>query len=266
MHGREPMQVTAKVNPASITGLGRIGIRGEPGQHPVYESLACFSCAARKGDICGGLDNNEIRTLASSSHRIQLKPGETLVWDGDAAQYAYVITRGTLRAQKASDDGRRQILDFLFAGQFIGMPSGTTYSFDAEALTEAEVCRFDRRKLEELMAKYPAVEKGYRAGTARQLETAYDHAYSLGRRTAMERVAAFLLDLHASSCPKTTAGTLKLPMTRSDIADFLGLTLETVSRAFSRVKSLGVIRLPTAHEVEIRDIERLKALAATGAL
>ena len=258
------MHATTKDNPVpSATGLGRIGIRGEAGPHPLYESLACLTCSARKSDICGGLDNTEIREIANGSHRIQLKPGETLVWDGDAAQYSYVITRGTLRAQKASGDGRRQILDFLFAGQFIGIPSDQAYHFDAEALTEAEVCRFDRRKLEELMAKYPAVEKGYRAGMARQLETAYDHAYSLGRRTAMERVAAFLLDLHASSCPKTTTGVLKLPMTRGDIADFLGLTLETVSRAFSRVKSLGVIRLPSAQEVEIRDIERLKALAGT---
>lgn len=251
------------VSAPATTGLGRIGIRGDAGPHPIYESLACLTCAARKSDICGGLDNQEIRELAADAHRIQLKPGDTLVWDGDAAQYSYVITRGALRAQKTSGDGRRQILDFLFAGQFIGMPSGQTYHFDAEALTEAEVCRFDRRKLEEVMTKFPAVEKGYRAGTARQLETAYDHAYSLGRRTAMERVAAFLLDLHASSCPKTSTGVLKLPMTRSDIADFLGLTLETVSRAFSRVKSLGVIRLPSAQEVEIRDVERLKALAGT---
>jgi CRP/FNR family transcriptional regulator, anaerobic regulatory protein len=259
------MQATAKnlgVSP-SVTGLGRIGVRGESGPHPLYESLACLTCAARKSDICGGLDNAEIRDLAAHSQRIHLKPGETLVWDGDAAKFSYVITRGTLRAQKASDDGRRQILDFLFAGQFIGIPSDETYHFDAEALTEAEVCRFDRRTLEQLMAKYPSVDKGYRAGTARQLETAYDHAYALGRRTAMERVAAFLLDLQASSCPKTSTGVLKLPMTRSDIADFLGLTLETVSRAFSRVKSLGVIRLPSAQEVEIRDVERLKALAGT---
>ena len=146
------------------------------------------------------------------------------------------------------------------------IPSDETYHFDAEALTDAEVCRFERRTLEQLMAKYPAVEKGYRAGAARQLETAYDHAYALGRSTAMERVAAFLLDLSASSCPKTSTGVLKLPMTRGDIADFLGLTLETVSRAFGRVKSLGVISLPSPQEVEIRDVQKLKALAGTAGL
>ena len=250
----------------SMTGLGRLAMRSEGGPHPVHESLACFSCAARKSDICGGLDNDEIRDLASGSHRIQLKAGETLVWDGDTAQFSYVVTKGTLRAQKASVDGRRQILDFLFAGQFIAMPAGDSFHFDAEALTDAEVCRFDRHKLDNLIAKYPAVERGYRTGAARQLEAAYDHAYSLGRRTALERVAAFLLDLHASNCPKTAAGMLKLPMTRGDIADFLGLTLETVSRAFSRAKTMEVIRLPSAQEVEIQDLERLKALAGGGAL
>ena len=250
----------------SMTGLGRVGARDAAGLHPVFESLACLTCPARKSDICGGMDDNEIRELAANSNRVQLRAGETLIWDGDEAHHSYVVTRGSLRASKESDDGRRQIVDFLFAGQFIGIPSGSIYHFNAEALTDAEVCRFDRRKLEELMTKYPAVDKGYRAGAARQLETAYDHAYALGRRTAMERVAAFLLDLHASSCPKTATGVLKLPMTRNDIADFLGLTLETVSRAFSRIKSLGVIRLPSAQEVEIRDAERLKALAGTGGL
>jgi len=245
---------------------GRLGALSEQHAHPVFESLACLSCPARKSDICGGLDDVEIRDIAMSSHRVQLKTGETLVWDGDGAQHSYVITRGALRASKSSDDGRRQILDFLFAGQFIGIPSDAAYHFNVEALTDAEVCRFDKRKLEQLMERYPTVERGYRTGTARQLENAYEHAYALGRRTAMERVAAFLLDLQTSSCPKTSAGVLKLPMTRGDIADFLGLTLETVSRAFSRIKSLGVIRLPSAQEVEVRDPERLKALAGAGGL
>jgi hypothetical protein len=157
-------------------------LSGESGLHPVVESLACFTCPARQSDICGGLNDAEIRELASSSSRIQLKPGETLIWDGDASQHTYIVTRGTLRASKASNDGRRQILDFLFAGQFIGIPSDLIYHFNAEALTEAEVCRFDRRKLEGLMARHPAVEKGYRSGTARQLETGPAHRHGTCRR------------------------------------------------------------------------------------
>jgi len=244
----------------------RLGALVGANPHPILESLACITCPARKSDICGGLDDAEIRDLAANSQRVRLNVGETLVWDGDGAQFTYVVTHGALRASKTSDDGRRQILDFLFTGQFVGIPSGAAYHFDVEALTDAEVCRFDKRKLEQLIATHPNVEKGYRTGTARQLEHAYEHAYALGRRTAMERVAAFLLDLHASSCPKTAAGILKLPMTRGDIADFLGLTLETVSRAFSRLKSLGIIRLASAQEVEVRDAERLKALAGSTAI
>jgi CRP/FNR family transcriptional regulator len=243
-----------------------LGALANPSAHPILESLACFTCPARKSDICGGLDDAEIRDLAAGSNRVQLKTGDTLIWDGDDAQFTYVITRGTLRASKSSGDGRRQILDFLFTGQFVGIPAGPAYAFNVEALTDAEVCRFERKKLEQLIAKYPKVEHGYRTGTARALEDAYEHAYALGRRTAMERVASFLLDLYASSCPKTATGVLKLPMTRADIADFLGLTLETVSRAFSRLKSLGVIRLPSAQEVELRDTERLKALAGSTSL
>ncbi len=235
--------------------------RSLPVSHPILETLACMTCPARKSDICGSMPDDDIRTVANSSSRIKLKAGDTLVWDGDEAKHAYVVTSGTLRSSKANDDGRRQILSFMFVGQFIGIPSDHVHHHSVEALTDSEVCRFERRKLEDMLRKYPAVDQGYRRGTARQLESAHEHAFALGRRTAMERVAAFLYELSYSGCPKTSSRTLKLPMTRSDIADFLGLTLETVSRAFSRLKSVGAIGLPSAQEVEIKDEERLKALA-----
>lgn len=244
-----------------ISNLTQIAVRGLPTNHPILETLACLSCPARKSDICGSMNDDEIKTVANSSSRLRLKAGDTLVWDGDEAKNAYVVTAGALRASKANDDGRRQVLSFMFVGQFIGIPSDHVHHYSVEALTDAEVCRFERRKLEELLQKYPAVDRGYRVGTAKQLESAHEHAFALGRRTAMERVAAFLLELKASGCPKSSGKTLKLPMTRNDIADFLGLTLETVSRAFSRLKSVGAIALPSAQEVEIRDEERLKALA-----
>ncbi|MEQ1756220.1 MAG: helix-turn-helix domain-containing protein [Micropepsaceae bacterium] len=244
-----------------VSSLAQIAPRGLSTSHPLLETLACLSCPARKSDICGSMSDADIKMVASSSSRIRLKTGDTLVWDGDEARHAYVVTQGTLRASKANDDGRRQVLSFMFVGQFIGIPSDHMHHHSVEALTDSEVCRFERRKLEELLQKYPAVDKGYRTGTARQLENAHEHAFALGRRTAMERVAAFLLELSTSGCPKTSSRTLKLPMTRNDIADFLGLTLETVSRAFSRLKSVGAIALPSAQEVEIKDEERLKALA-----
>jgi CRP/FNR family transcriptional regulator len=235
--------------------------RSLPATHPVLETLACLNCPARKSDICGSMSDADIRIIANNSSRIRLKPGETLVWDGDEARHAYVVTNGTLRTSKEDGEGRRQILNFMFVGQFIGIPSDHVHHYNVEALTDAEICRFERRKLEDILARYPAVDRGYRRGTARQLESAHEHAFALGRRTAMERVASFLHELSQSGCPKSSARTLKLPMTRSDIADFLGLTLETVSRAFSRLKSVGVIGLPSTHEVEIKDEERLKALA-----
>jgi CRP/FNR family transcriptional regulator len=235
--------------------------RSLPATHPILETLACMTCPARKSDICGNMSDDDIRTISNNSSRIRLKAGETLVWDGDEARHAYVVTSGTLRSSKANDDGRRQILSFMFIGQFIGIPSDHVHHYSVEALTDSEVCRFERRKLEDILLRYPAVDQGYRRGTARQLESAHEHAFALGRRTAMERVAAFLYELSRSGCPKTAPRTLKLPMTRSDIADFLGLTLETVSRAFSRLKSVGAIGLPSAQEVEIKDEERLKALA-----
>jgi CRP/FNR family transcriptional regulator len=246
--------------------MSRVALRGEAAANPVLKALACAACPARKSDICGGLDDVEIRDLSASSQRIRLARGETLIRDGDEAKFAYVVTRGALRAQRGGQDGRRQILDFLFAGQFIVIPSNAVYHFDAEALTDVEVCRFPRSKLEDLMTKHAAVGTGYRKGAAKQMEAAYDHAYALGQGTAAERVAGFILELQGSACARTTGGALHLPMTRGDIADFLGLTLETVSRTFSRLKAAGIIRLPSAQEIEIRDTARLKALASGNAL
>ena len=139
----------SKSNPAQFTSL----LRSTPVPHPLLESIACITCPARQSDICGSIDNDEIKSVAANSSRMKLKAGETLIWDGDDAKYAYVVTHGTLRASKANDDGRRQVLNFLFVGQFIGIPSDHKHHFSAEALTDAEVCRFDRRKLEELMLK-----------------------------------------------------------------------------------------------------------------
>ena len=109
--------------PQPISNLAQIAPRGLSTTHPLLETLACLSCPARKSDICGSMTDDEIRTVANSSSRIKLKMGDTLVWDGDEAKHAYVVTHGTLRASKANDDGRRQVLSFMFVGQFIGESS-----------------------------------------------------------------------------------------------------------------------------------------------
>lgn len=255
----------AYLSTASIqkTRLGHEG-SSDPGSgevSPVYEALVCATCPARRSEICGELAMPELKDLSAATIRQHFASGDTVVWDGDPATHGFIVTRGALRVSKVGSDGRRQILAFLFGGDVMTLPERPHYAVTVEALTQGEVCRFERRRFEAVMAKYPQLEKSYRKSAAHKLDIAYDHAFTLGRRTAMERLAAFLLDLKSGSCPKTPTGTLALPMSRSDIADYLGLTIETVSRIFSRLKALKVIVLPAPQEVVVLDVERLRALA-----
>jgi CRP/FNR family transcriptional regulator, anaerobic regulatory protein len=231
---------------------------------PVYEALVCTTCPARKSDLCGELKEPELRDLSRHTTRAAFDQGETVVWEGDPAIHAFVVTRGSLRMTKTGPDGRRQILGFLFPGDVVSLPAGKAHHVSLESLSNGELCRFERSRLELALQKYPAMDKGYHRTIAHALEGAYELAYALGRKTAMERVSGFLADLRTGSCPKTPGGLMHLPMTRGDIADYLGLTIETVSRMFTKLKGAKAIRLPSAQEVEIVDLVKLRGLAGQG--
>lgn len=228
---------------------------------PVYEALVCATCPARKSAMCGDLNEPELRELSKHTMRTPFAPGDTVVWEGDPAVHAFVVTRGAMRMTKTGADGRRQIMGFLFSGDVVTLPAGRTHMISLEGLSQGELCRFERARLELAMEKYPNLDKSYRRSIASALEGAYELAYALGRKTAMERVAGFLQDLRTGSCPKSPGGFLHLPMTRGDIADYLGLTIETVSRMFTKLKGAKIIRLPNAQDVEILAPERLRGLA-----
>jgi len=218
--------------------------------------LVCYRCPARSSDLCAGIPDNELKLLAAISTHLHLKREETLILDGDASDHVYNVVRGTLMMTRLGSDGRRQILAFLLTGHFIGFSSDQLYRFNVEALTDCELCRFERKKLEPLFEAYPEMERRFRQMAARVIEASLDLVFTLGRRNATERMAAFLLHLRdaqreAAEIPKGTQAVWQIPMTRTDIADYLGLTIETVSRVLSRLKSRGILRLPTLHSFEI---------------
>lgn len=265
--GRTPYVkgMTLAAIPASVP-LGVLrALETATGVSPVYEALVCTTCPARKSDLCSELKDPELRELSRHTTRAAFDSGETVIWEGDPAIHAYVVTRGSLRMTKTGADGRRQILGFLFPGDVVSLPAGNEHFVSLEALGAGELCRFERSRLESAMQRFPSLDKGYHRSIASALEGAYDLAYALGRKTAMERIAGFLIHLRTGSCPKTTGGLLHLPMTRGDIADYLGLTIETVSRMFTKLKGAKVIRLPSAQEVEIVDLPKLKGLAGESA-
>jgi len=157
-------------------------------------------------------------------------------------------------------DGRRQITGFLAPGDFLGLAARQTYAYSAEAITEADLCRFKVGELETLLEEMPPVRERLYEIANDELAAAQEQMLCLGRKTAKERVASFLISQlrHGAGCDDGAAE-FDLPMSRSDIADYLGLTIETVSRTFTALREEGLIGLPATHHISIPDIATLEA-------
>ena len=195
-----------------------------------------------------------------------LDKGEELFAEGDTADWFYKVVSGAIRTSTLLSDGRRQIGAFHLAGEIFGLEAGTTRRFTAEALGAATVVAFRRSRLEPSSYGDAALHGEVLASTLRSLDRAREHMLLLGRKTAPERVAAFLLDMAdriAADDGRCEMPRFELPMTRSDIADYLGLTIETVSRTLSQFVRDGMIRMPAASRcIELRDRQGLRQLGA----
>jgi CRP/FNR family transcriptional regulator len=188
-------------------------------------------------------------------------PGETLFAEGDDADSVYEVVDGMLRLYKLLPDGRRLITGFLSAGHLLGLGPEGTCVYTAEAITDVTVCRYTRTGFERLIDEVPGMAKRLLAVASHELSAAQNQMLLLGRKSATEKVASFLL-LMADRQGSEGVDAVNVPMTRSDIADYLGLTIETVSRTLSKLKQDGLIALWTSARIEIRDREQLEELAA----
>lgn len=225
-------------------------------------SNACDSCGARPLSVCGSIDDADLGRLDALAEHIAVQPGEALIREGDSARHVFNITSGSVRVYKLLSDGRRQITGFLFAGDFLGLATGETYVFSAEAIEPVTACRFRKSDYRTLIRETPALEATLLDRANHELAAAQNQMMLLGRKTALERVATFLLDLPGHDPARAAAaGHVHLPMTRSEIADYLGLTIETVSRVLTRLKTSGVIRLLSLTGLHIEQPGVLRALA-----
>lgn len=224
--------------------------------------LPCANCDLGEQAFCAGLSADHIRRLVSILGQTQLDPHTTIFREGDPALHLYSIGGGAVKLYKLLSDGRRQITAFLFPGDFFGLALHGGYAYTAEAMTPVNLCRFPRRKLEALFDEVPKLEKRLLGATIHELAAAHDQMLLLGRKTAREKVATFLVTLSARMAPPADAqAAITLPMSRSDIADFLGLTIETVSRTLTLFRREGLIALPDANHVAIRQREVLTRIA-----
>jgi CRP/FNR family transcriptional regulator, anaerobic regulatory protein len=222
----------------------------------------CRNCPARAKSVCAGAPIDELDRLAGLVSPQQLMAGEPLLHEGDAASHVFTVTAGSMKIYKLLPDGRRQVTGFLFQGDFLGLAFDGSYTYTAEALTDTTVCRFPRRQFETFVDDHPAMERRLRAMASNELAAAQDQMVLLGRKTALERVASFLLGLIRRQERLGHDGkAIRLTMTRSDIADYLGLTTETISRTLTGLRSEGVIELDGTTLVRVRDRARIEAIA-----
>jgi len=208
----------------------------------------------------GGAPDEGLNALQAIGTVVRFARNATIFNDGDDADYSYRLISGTVRLCKLMSDGRRQIAEFPVAGDFFGLEWLDTHAFTAEALTDVIAVRYLRSRLDRLGRERGDVQRSLMTRLSHDLWAAQNHLVMLGRQTARERVVSFILAL-AERAGATGGGTLDVPMSRQDIADYLGLTIETVCRTISDLKRQRLIDVPNRTEIVVRDIEKLRDIA-----
>lgn len=223
----------------------------------------CRNCdVVREIAFCAELSHDEIKRLATVRCHAHLPANFTVFREGDPADHVYSIATGAVKLYKLLSDGRRQIIGFLFSGEMFGLGLDNGYAYTAETVTQSQLCRFTHRKLDSLLGDIPKLERKMFSMTVKDLVAAQEQMLLLGRKTAREKVATFLLKLsQRAEVQGAPASPVALPMSRADIADYLGLTIETVSRTFTQLKRDGIIGLPASGHVVLTDAAALRELA-----
>ncbi len=199
-------------------------------------------------------------TLASLGTINHFDRNSTIFSEGDAADYSYKVISGAVRLSKMMSDGRRQIAEFALPGDFIGINWLEEHAMTAEALNDVTVVAYGRGRLERLGDENREVRAELFANLRHDLWAAQNHLVILGRQSAQERVAGFLVYL-MERCRDADKARIDIPMTRQDIADYLGLTIETVCRMLTKLKASGVIGIPDRHTITVRSAAALKRIS-----
>jgi CRP/FNR family transcriptional regulator len=219
----------------------------------------CVDCAVRPLSICAALDRAELRELHHLGRRAQFMSHETVFAQEELTTSFYNLLEGVMRLYRLLPDGRRQIVGFALPGDFLGIAISARNSFSADAVGPVAVCRFSRTSFVRFIENKPHLLRRINELVIRELGQAQDHVVLLGRRLAEEKVASFLIGWRDRLAQLgDAANTVPLPMGRQDIADFLGLTIETVSRTFTKLERDGVIEIVPGG-VRLLDLERVEA-------
>ncbi len=244
-----------------ITNLGRPPVLGTSQRTKVALSLPCDACIGRTLNLCRPLDDSRLQHMLSLGGVRHWKRHETLFRAGDPMGAFFKIRKGIVAVSHTLDDGRRQIVALRAPGDCVGyLDENGGYAFEGEALTDVEACAFDRRKFDVFASQHPDLAAALAEALSSALKQTGVLTLVLGQLRSTERVAHFLAAISALYAERhvSAAQPLTLHMGRNEIADYLGLTIETVSRSIGKLKSRNIIALVESGEVVILDFNRLR--------
>lgn len=230
---------------------------------PTQNRSFCDACAIRNRAICADLNDDEISLLNGIGRRRRVAAGEQILWEGDEAILVANVIEGVLKLSTQTAEGKEQILGLVYPSDFLGRPFGQTTPYGVEALTDAQICVFERKDFDRFAREHPRLEHRLLERTLSELDRTRRWMLLLGRMNAEEKIASFLLEMGERLGTKSADGatTIALPLSRQQIADILGLTIETVSRQLTRLKKDGAVELPSRREIVLTDIANLEARA-----
>ena len=222
----------------------------------------CAECPIRHRAVCARCESDELERLEQIKYYRSYDPGQTVIWSGDRMDFVASVVSGVATLSQTMEDGRTQMVGLLLPSDFVGRPGRDRAAYDVKAVTPVVMCCFRRKPFEEMMERTPHIGARLLEMTLDELDAAREWMLLLGRKTAREKIAS-LLTIIARREVQTMHGPIRgrfafdLPLTREAMADYLGLTLETVSRQISALKGDGVIQLEGKRHVVVPDFSRL---------
>ena len=226
----------------------------------------CGACPIRHRAVCARCDSDELSLLEDMKSYQTIEAGQPILWRGDELTHFSSVVQGIASLSRTLEDGRVQLVGLLLPSDFIGRPGREVVDFDVTAVTEVTLCRFKRQPFEKLVEDVPHISQRVMEMALDELNAAREWMVLLGRKTAREKIATFIeMIVRRETVPGRAVQQHVLPLTREEIANFLGLTLETVSRQLSVLKKDGVIAFTDRRHFTVMDLEALHSASGDDA-
>lgn len=223
---------------------------------------SCAACPVRVDALCGALETpDELDMIHRLGRRMDVSRGQTVVWEGDESLVVGNVIGGLLKLSIISANGTEQIVGLAYPSDFIGRPFGANAGHSVTALVDSTICVFPRRAFDTFAETHPQLGQALLRRTLDDLDRARQWMVLLARKSASARVASLLLDMW-DRCASDTDRAVSLPLSRQQMADLLGLVIETVSRSITGLRDQGIVSLPGGRRLVVEDLDALRAIAS----